>query len=148
MYKYSRNMLPVVAALALIACSSGPSESDIQALLEAQVTQTNSMLKGMVGSDMASDMQAKIHEVTLHGCDEIRDATYRCDVEVDLSMPMAGRPTTRSSMTLTQTEAGWAATRYSLAHSNTVAVTATILIRSKRKLKMTQSTPTLGGLRV
>lgn len=75
------------------------------------MTQTNSMLKGMVGSDMASDMQAKIHEVTLHGCDEIRDATYRCDVEVDLSMPMAGRTTTRSSMTLTQTEAGWAATR-------------------------------------
>ena len=111
MYKYSRNMLPVVAALALIACSSGPSESDIQALLEAQVTQTNSMLKGMVGSDMASEMQAKIHEVTLHGCDEIRDATYRCDVEVDLSVPMAGRTTTRSSMTLTQTEAGWAATR-------------------------------------
>lgn len=110
MYNRSRYLLLVLATAALAACSDGPSEGDIQALLEAEVTQANDMVNELAGAEMAAAMQTEIHDITLHGCDKVQDDTYRCDIEVDITAPMVGHKVQRSTITLTDTDAGWTAT--------------------------------------
>lgn len=111
MTKKTRHLLIAAAAIALSACSGAPSESDIKAMMEAELEQTSTMLKGIAGNGMADAMRTDIHDVTLHGCDEIRDEVYRCDVEVDVTAPLVGRNVQRSNITLAKTDAGWTATR-------------------------------------
>ena len=107
----TKHLFLAVSAITLTACSGGHSEGDIQAMMEKELEQTNSAVTSMVGADMANAMRTEIHDVTLHGCDEVRDDVYSCDVEVDLTAPIVGRNVQRSSITLAETDAGWTVTR-------------------------------------
>ena len=68
----TKHLFLAVSAITLTACSGGPSEGDIQAMMEKELEQTNSAVTSMVGADMANAMRTEIHDVTLHGCDEVR----------------------------------------------------------------------------
>lgn len=99
------------STLLLSACSSGPSERDVKALIEAQLEQMSAMLGEMGGESMSGMLKVEIHDVTLHGCEEERTDVYRCDVEVDATAPLVGRSVERSEILLAKSKDGWIQTQ-------------------------------------
>lgn len=91
----------------LSACSSGPSENDIKALLESQMDKMSAMIGEVGGDSMSGMLKVDIHKVTIHTCEEERTDVYRCDVEVDATAPVLGRSVQRSEMLLAKSESGW-----------------------------------------
>ncbi|SDU30461.1 hypothetical protein [Halopseudomonas salegens] len=97
----------LASTVLLSACSSGPSESDIKALLEAEMEKMSAMI-GELGGDSMSDMlEVEIHKVTIHSCEEERSDVYRCDVEVDATAPVTGRSVERAEIVLAKSDDGW-----------------------------------------
>ncbi|MEH6499699.1 MAG: hypothetical protein V7751_09965 [Pseudoalteromonas distincta] len=95
------------STLLLSACSSGPSEKDVKALLEAQMEQMSAMLGELGGESMSGMLKVEIHDVTLHSCEEERTDVYRCDVEVDATAPVVGRSVQRSEILMAKSKDGW-----------------------------------------
>lgn len=111
MHRKLKQFLIISTAAALSACSGGPSEGDIKALMEAEADQANNMVRSLAGSSASPSMQTTIHDVTVHECAEVRDDVYRCDVEVDVTAPLVGRTTQRSNLVVRETDAGWTYSR-------------------------------------
>ncbi len=99
--------LLLTSTLLLAACSSGPSESDIKALLEAELDKMSSMVSEIGGESMSDMLKVEIHDVIIHGCEEERSDVYRCDVEVDATAPVLGRSVERSEILLAKSDNGW-----------------------------------------
>jgi len=85
--------------LALAACSSAPSETDMRQALDEQY-------KALA---MLSDGKSPIEELERIGCEKSGDA-YLCDVRMTLKLPMVGKQTTTSRVRFIKTSKGWAAT--------------------------------------
>ncbi len=99
--------LLIASTLALSACSSGPSESDIKALLESEVDKMTAMVGELGGEKMSDMLKVDIHKVTIHSCEEERNDVYLCDVEVEATSPMTGRSVERSEILLAKSDDGW-----------------------------------------
>ncbi len=95
------------SSLLLSACSSGPSENDVKALLEAQMNQMSTMMGEIGGESMSGMLKVDIHGVTIHSCEEQRTNVYLCDVDVDATRPIAGRSVQRSEVLMAKSKDGW-----------------------------------------
>jgi hypothetical protein len=78
----------IVASL-LAACSRGPSEQDITAAYQKEVTQTNAMTSKLGGNT----------------------GQYHCQVEVDTTLPFVGQHREATELTLSKGEQGWSILR-------------------------------------
>ncbi|TVP91925.1 MAG: hypothetical protein EA348_02980 [Pseudomonadaceae bacterium] len=97
----------LAATLLLAACSSGPSESDIQALLESEINKMSAAMGELGGDEMSDMLKVDIHSVKIHSCEEERTDVYLCDVEIDATSPLGGRSTERSMIMLAKSDDGW-----------------------------------------
>lgn len=95
--------LPI--SILLVACSAGPSESDIKAALDRAVNQANDMTTKMVGK-LGAGMRTEILSVSKIGCKE-DGAGYLCDVEMKVKAAVVGEQTTTSSARFVKGSAGW-----------------------------------------
>lgn len=83
-----KKIFAVAAVLPLVACGSGPSESDIATAvkksIEAQNKQISSVgnMFGGAAQGMAESMKFDVPEVKKLGCKEDGENAYRCDVEL------------------------------------------------------------------
>lgn len=100
--KLSHGVLLGVSLVLLTACSKGPSDSEVKAVLQAEVDKLANLT-----SFAGLDMKVELHKVTVHGCEEARTDVYRCDVEVDSTAPIVGRSVERTNIMLAKTGAGW-----------------------------------------
>ena len=99
-----------VGPMALIACGSGPSESDIERVVKASVAADRANVERLAGSSGAGFFPT-VHAVKKLGCKEASSSVYACDVEIDVTPP--GGPRTKSPTTLRFAKGsdGWAAMR-------------------------------------
>lgn len=87
-------------ALALSACSSGPSESDIKSVLEAGASEANAMGGSTFGG-------YKIHDVEKVGCEKVADKAYVCDVKIESTAPFVGKQNRTTKIRMVKTKDGW-----------------------------------------
>lgn len=97
----------LASTLLLSACSNGPSESDIEALLETELEKMSALVSELGGDSMSDMLKVEVHNVTIHSCEEERDDVFRCDVEVDATAPVIGRSVERSEILLAKSDSGW-----------------------------------------
>lgn len=93
----------ILSAGLLAACSSGPSEQDIQQVLENNYEQINQF-----GSVLG--MQQKMISLTAVdkvGCQSVRDNVYRCDLVIESDNMLLGQQKETTSLLFMQTKAGW-----------------------------------------
>lgn len=97
-----------LSTFALSGCSGGPSNSDIEKAIKANVEQATQQAKNMGGSAVSESMLPKVYGVKNLGCAKEKDATgYICDVEVDASAPFVGRSKQVGKMRFIKGSDGW-----------------------------------------
>lgn len=74
-----KKILIVVGALSLIACSEGPSESDINKAFKLSMEERN---RQMASFGLGRDFNTEVPEVKKLGCKDDGGHAYKCDVEV------------------------------------------------------------------
>lgn len=101
--------------LAAAGCSGEPSETDIRAALEKDAAKHGQALNqtaqmfggaGKTLTDMIGTME--IHAVKKIGCVAAKDAPgFVCDVEIDMTVPLAGRSKDMASARFVKSPDGW-----------------------------------------
>ena len=108
-------MLVVLAAFSLAGCSGEPSEADIKAAFEKDMAKTAQSLDdagkmlGGVGKALTDSLgKMELHAVKKIGCAEAKDAPgFVCDVEVDMTVPLAGRSKEMATARFVKGPEGW-----------------------------------------
>lgn len=80
--------LAIAASVALAACGGAPSESDIKAAIEKEMTagkQAMQQFAGAQGAAMFQSMVPEIKSIKKLGCKGDGDNAYRCDVEMEVA---------------------------------------------------------------
>jgi len=94
-----------VVVLLLAGCSSGPSDSEIDAAIRMQFDEMNKMT-----SQMGMGESTKLHSAKSLGCKKATEGQgYVCDVELDVSMAMLGRRSGVSPIRFVKSDDGWRA---------------------------------------
>ena len=105
--------------LVVTGCSGEPSESDIRAAFERDIAASSQSLNetaqkfGGAGKAI-TDMLGKteIHSVKKIGCIAAKDAPgFVCDVEMDMTAPLAGRKKDMTSARFVKGPDGWVVTK-------------------------------------
>jgi hypothetical protein len=104
----------ILATLSLGACGGGePSESDIQAALQAQINQALDAAMGAAGNspearEMAAAMIPSIKSVKKLGCKEdSQKSGFNCDLQIVTTTKMGGDQTGTSSGRFVKGDKGW-----------------------------------------
>ena len=98
----------LIVASTLTACSRGPSEQDITAAYQKEVTQTNAMTSKLGGKAL----EIKVNEVKKIDCKENGNTgQYHCQVEVDTTLPFVGQHREATELTISKGEQGWSILR-------------------------------------
>jgi hypothetical protein len=108
-------LLVVLAAFSLAGCSGEPSEADIKAAFEKDMAKTAQSLDdagkmfGGVGKALTDSLgKTELHAVKKIGCAEAKDAPgFVCDVEVDMTVPLAGRSKETATARFVKGPEGW-----------------------------------------
>lgn len=110
-----RLLTGLVLLLFAVGCSGEPSEKDIRAALDKDAAKHSQALNqtaqvfggaGKALTDMIGTME--IHAVKKIGCVEAKDAPgFVCDVEVDMTSPLAGRKKDMTSARFVKGPDGW-----------------------------------------
>lgn len=102
----------------LAACSKGPSDSDVESLIEAQYDQANSMMDSAMASagnsevagamsEMMSGMMPKLEEVDNVNCDETDgENAYLCTADITQTIQGENR-TDKASFTVHKVNDEW-----------------------------------------
>lgn len=98
-----RSLILLVGSLLLTACSSGPSEQDIQQAIEANYQKIN-QFGSMLG--MQKNM-IDLKHVEKIGCQQAREHVYRCDLVIEGNNMLLGDQKETSSLLFMQTKEGW-----------------------------------------
>jgi len=106
----------VLFVIALGGCSGEPSSVDIEKAIKALVEQENQQLKQTAGKlggkGAADDYLTKVHEVRKIACTAAQGSSgFNCDVEMDLSMPLAGRQKAVKQLRFVKSSDGWQVTK-------------------------------------
>ena len=102
--------LIIASTMTIAACSDGPSAGDIKAYLQVGVDKDNEAARKVYGADAETRYWTSINELILHGCDEIREDVFRCDVEIDRTSPFSGNTRDRVNYVFRKTDSGWVKT--------------------------------------
>lgn len=94
----------MASALVLTACARAPSQADIEQAYRHEVEQVNQMTARLGGGTLA----IQVNEVKKLDCQQHdQHEHYRCQVEIDTTMPFLGQRRESTEITLTATEQGW-----------------------------------------
>lgn len=104
--KLTKLLLLTFSICFLAACSDGPSESDIESVMQKNFDDFSKLVPAGLGQNM----KFEIHEVISHGCEVKSENIYVCDVEIDMSAPMVGRKKDRSKVDFTKKDDKWQTT--------------------------------------
>ncbi len=104
--KLTKLLLITFSICFLAACSDGPSESDIESVMQKNFDDFNELVPAGLGTNM----KFEIHEIISHGCEKKPDNIYVCDIEVDMSAPMIGRRKDRSKVDFIKKDGNWQTT--------------------------------------
>lgn len=113
--KHVLSAILVTLLLVTFGCSGEPSEADIRSAFERDITKGSQSLNetaqkfGNAGKAL-TDMLGKteIHSVKKIGCIAAKDAPgFVCDVEVDMTSPLAGRKKDMTSARFVKGPDGW-----------------------------------------
>ncbi|MEC7120861.1 MAG: hypothetical protein VXW65_13310 [Pseudomonadota bacterium] len=96
-------ILPVLVALLLSACSRAPSEQDIETAYRLEVDPVNNMSRQIAGEALT----IQVNSVKKNNCEKTADQQYRCQVEIDTTMPFVGQRQQTTELVLQHTEQGW-----------------------------------------
>lgn len=97
--------LPLVAFLA--ACSSGPSDGDIEKAIKKNVETANEQVKKLTGMDVPANMRTEVLSTKKLGCTDAGGNAYNCDVEVEIKS-IAGVIKQPTKLRLVKGSEGWA----------------------------------------
>lgn len=109
-------MLTLVAVSLLVAgCSGEPSEADIKAAFEKDMAKTAQSIDeagkmfGGLGKPLTDSLgKMELHAVKKIGCAQAKDAPgFVCDVEVDMTVPIAGRAREMTTARFVKGPDGW-----------------------------------------
>ena len=103
--KIAKVVAIVAGALLLTACGE-PSEGDLRAAFEKQIAESNKMAQGL-----GVKMESKLHSLKKVGCKADGDNAYRCDVEVDMEVPLVGRKKVVAPVRFVKGSDGWVASK-------------------------------------
>ena len=100
------------AALLLSACSSEPSNGDIEQAVKASVTKSQEAMSKLASSspqaaEMAKKMMPTVHGVNKIGCKADGDKAYNCDVELDMETGITGRKKQTVPVRMVKGSEGW-----------------------------------------
>ncbi len=104
--KLTKILLLTFSICFLAACSDGPSESDIESVMQKNFDDFSELVPAGLGKNM----KFEVHEITSYGCEKAPDNIYVCDVEIDMSAPMVGRRKDRSKVEFIQKNGNWQTT--------------------------------------
>lgn len=95
--------LLALTSIVLVGCSRAPSSSDIEAAYRAEVEPVNAMSRQISGEALI----IQVNTVEKKSCEKSEPEHYRCQVEIDSTMPFVGQRKTATELTLTQQDGQW-----------------------------------------
>lgn len=101
-----RAFLSFSVLLLLAGCGGEPSSGDIEKVVQSSVTRLNAQLGSWGGKT-----KAEVHSVKKLGCKSDSSNAYVCDVEADITHPMAGRTKGVSQIRMVKGSDGWVESR-------------------------------------
>ncbi len=110
--KSAARFFVITTTMVLTACGGPPSESDLRAALEHEITASIKALEKHQGKEWADKMrqEAKVYSVKLGSCSK-EGSGYRCDAEVDWATVLAPRHKIAMQPLVARTSEGWAIPR-------------------------------------
>jgi hypothetical protein len=94
----------MASAVLLTACSGTPSQADIEQAYRYEVEQVNQMTARLGGGSLAIQVDA-VKKLDCQKPDQ--HDRYRCQVEIETTMPFLGNRRESTELILTSTERGW-----------------------------------------
>lgn len=107
----TKSATAIALLLGLHGCSGEPSAANIEAAMRARFANAASMAKNTpFGGTIPAGMLPQLHGVKKIGCAAASQGTgYTCDVEVDATLPFAGRNKNVTQLHLVKGSDGWVA---------------------------------------
>ncbi len=113
--KYKTLAILVAAVLLGAGCAMEPSEADIKAALEKDMAKSAESIDsagkmfGGAGKALTDAIgKPELHAVKKIGCAEAKDAPgFVCDIEVDMTSPLAGRGKDMATARFVKGPEGW-----------------------------------------
>ncbi len=101
--------LLVAAAGLLSACSGEPSSNEVAKAVKENYAKESIALRQVSGS-MANRLLPELHEVRKLACTKVTDASFKCDVELEVTAPGASQRTKGpGTVTMIKGSGGWVA---------------------------------------
>jgi hypothetical protein len=91
----------------LAACSSGPSDRDVEQAVKKNVEMTGERIKSVTGITVPDSLRTELRSAKNLGCSDAGGNAYNCDVEVDIKSPVGDIKQT-SKLRLVKGSEGWA----------------------------------------
>lgn len=105
--RYQQQRLALVcvllSSLLLTACSRAPSAQDIEDAYRQEVEPVNALSRQISGDALIIQVNA----VTKKSCEKIDTTNYRCQVEIDSTLPFVGQRNTATELTLAKQDDQW-----------------------------------------
>lgn len=95
--------LLAITSVILVGCSRAPSSSDIETAYRQEVEPVNAMSRQISGESLIIQVNA----VEKKSCEKIDPQHYRCQVEIDSTLPFVGQRKTATELTLTKADGQW-----------------------------------------
>lgn len=93
----------------LTGCDSAPSDNDVATAMKQSVDQMNEQSKSIAGGNNIPDsMLVKLNSAKKVSCaDKASDGSYKCKVDVDMTLPLVGNRKGISEIDFIKTDSGW-----------------------------------------
>ncbi len=93
---------------ALIGCTRAPTDSEALTAYQQEVGQVNHATEQLGSSALA----ITVHSVHVLNCERRADTDqYRCEAQVETTLPLIGRQTQNTTLTFGKTDHGWVVVR-------------------------------------
>ena len=100
----SKIVVTLCIVLLLGACSSEPSNEDLKQAFSTANRQGTDTIKNLTGINIGTE----INSVTKISCKSVEKSTaFRCDYQLEATVPILGRQTTTASDSFIKTNEGW-----------------------------------------
>ncbi len=98
----------MVGSTLLAGCGGAePTEQEIRQAVDESVAQTNQEIKQRVGSLFNDEMLIKINSLKILSCIRIKNKTYQCNVELDITPPQGGNKKETVMLVFIQEDGIW-----------------------------------------
>ena len=93
----------LLSSLLLTGCARAPSAQDIEDAYRQEVEPVNALSRQISGDAL----MIQVNAVTKKSCEKIDATNYRCQVEIDSTLPFVGQRNTATELTLAKQDDQW-----------------------------------------